>query len=66
MLIFRLYIALLVIVFLSVSFWMGNSGVLHGMVAICALLFLILDAKQDLDELKQLESELARHEHAIG
>jgi Ca2+/Na+ antiporter len=66
MLIFRLYIALLVIVFLSVSFWMGNIGVLHGMVAICALLFLILDAKQDLDELKQLESELARHEHAIG
>jgi len=66
MLIFRLYVALLVMMFLSLSFWMGNVGVLHGIVAICALLFLILDAKQDLDEFKQLESEVARHGHAIG
>ena len=59
MLIFRLYIALLVIAFLVLTLADRNFGFLQATVVTCALLFLILDTRKDIDDLKQLEIELA-------
>jgi hypothetical protein len=55
----RLYIAVLVVVFLIVSLLHQGIGFLEGTVVTCALLFLIFDTKTDLQELKHIEAEVA-------
>jgi hypothetical protein len=59
MLILRLYIAVLVLVFLVVSLFNQGIGLLEGTVLTCGLLFLIFDAKKDLEDLRQIEAEVA-------
>ena len=59
MLAFRLYIALLVLVFLCLSLGDHHIGVLPGIVVTGTLLFLILDIRKDVDEIKQLEAQIA-------
>ena len=59
MLILRLYIAVLVLVFLVVSLFNQGIGFLEGTVMTCGLLFLIFDTKKDLEGLRQIEAEVA-------
>jgi hypothetical protein len=59
MLILRLYIAVLVLVFLVVSLLNQGIGFLEGTVMTCALFFLIFDTKKDLEDLRQIEAEVA-------
>ena len=54
----RLYVAALTLALLLVFLLTSGIGVLHGIVLVCALLYLILDAHEDLQELKQLEARL--------
>ena len=58
MLLLRLYIAVLVLVFLLVSLFNQGIGVLEGTVITCGLLFLILDTKKDLDDIRHVEAEI--------
>lgn len=55
MLAIRLYISALTLFFLLVVLSYRGLGVLEGVVIGCALVYLILDAR---DELKELKSEL--------
>ena len=59
MLILRLYIAVLVLVFLVVSLFNQGIGLLEGTVLTCSLLFLIIDTKKDLEDLRQIEAKVA-------
>jgi hypothetical protein len=59
MLILRLYIAVLVLVFLIVSLFNQGIGFLEGTVMTCGLFFLIFDTKKDLEDLRQIEAEIA-------
>ena len=59
MLILRLYIAVLVLVFLVVSLFNQGIGFHEGTVTTCGLLFLIFDTKKDLEDLRQIEAEVA-------
>ena len=59
MLSLRLYIAVLVLVFLLVSLLNQGIGFLEGTVITCGLLFLIFDAKKDLEDFRQIEAEVA-------
>ena len=59
MLILRLYIAVLVLVFLVVSLLNQGIGFLEGTVITCGLLFLIFDTKKDLEDFKYVEAEIA-------
>jgi hypothetical protein len=55
----RLYVTALTVSFLLASLMTSGIGVLHGIVLVCALLYLILDAREDLQELRQLEAQVA-------
>jgi hypothetical protein len=55
----RLYVTALTVSFLLASLMTTGIGVLHGIVLVCALLYLILDAREDLQELRQLEAQVA-------
>ena len=55
MLAIRLYISALTLVFLVVVLSYRGLGILEGVVICCALVYLILDAR---DELQELKSEL--------
>jgi hypothetical protein len=59
MLTFRLYIALLVVVFLSLILANNRLGLLAGIVVTCTLLFLILDILKDIHDIKRLEAQIA-------
>ena len=71
MLAIRLYIAALTIVFLFLVIANGGLGILEAVVITCALVYLILDVRNDLQllkgefrllqELEQRISELLRH-----
>lgn len=55
----RLYVTALTVTFLLASLMITGIGVLHGIVLICAPLYLILDAREDLHELRELEAQVA-------
>lgn len=55
----RLYVAALTVTFLLASLMTSGIGVLHGIVLACAPLYLILDTREDLHELRQLETQVA-------
>ena len=58
MLLFRLYIALLALVFLLVSLFLRGVGFLEGAVVTCALLFLIFDTRVDFLRRKEVEKQI--------
>ena len=58
MLSLRLYIAVLVLVFLLVSLFNQGIGLLEATVITCGLLFLIFDTQKDLEDLRQIEAEV--------
>jgi hypothetical protein len=58
MLVYRLYVALLALVFLLLALFQQRIGVLEAIVVTCALLFLILDTRQDLQLFKRLERQI--------
>ena len=55
----RLYLAALVLIFLISVVVTRDIGVLESTVTISALLYLILDARADLRDLKLLEAQVA-------
>ena len=59
MLTFRLYIALLALVFLCLILADNRFGVLPGIVVTSTLLFLILDIRKDVEDVKRLEAQIA-------
>jgi Ca2+/Na+ antiporter len=59
MLTFRLYIALLTLVFLFLVLADNRFGVLAGIVVTCSFLFLILDIRKDVNDIKRLEAQIA-------
>ena len=59
MLTFRLYIVLLVLVFLSLILADNRFDFLAGIVVTFTLLFLILDIRKDIDDVKRLEAQIA-------
>ena len=59
MLTFRLYITLLLLVFLSLIIADNRLGFLAGIVVTSTLLFLILDIRKDIDDIKRLEAQIA-------
>lgn len=66
MLAIRLYITALTLIFLFVVIASRGLGLLEGVVITCALLFLILDVRTDLQSLK-LEFRLLQDlEHRIS
>ena len=58
MLLIRLYIALLAAVFLVLSLVEQRLGILEATVVTCALIFLILDTRQDLLFYKKIERQI--------
>ena len=64
MLAIRLYISALTLFFLTVVIANGGLGILEGVVITCALLYLILDVRSDLQSRKiefRLLQELEQH-----
>jgi hypothetical protein len=55
----RLYLSALVLIFVISVVMTRNIGVLESTVTISALLYLILDARADLRDLKLLEAQVA-------
>ena len=55
----RLYLAALVLIFLLSIVMTRDIGVLEATVTVSALLYLILDARADLRDLKLLEAQVA-------
>jgi hypothetical protein len=58
MLLFRVYIALLALVFLLLTLFLRGVGLLEGAVVTCALLFLIFDTRLDLLRRKAIEKQI--------
>jgi len=59
MLPFRLYLALLTLIFVLLCLYNNSLDFLHGTVIVCALLFQILDIKKESEEIKELEAQIA-------
>jgi hypothetical protein len=59
MLALRLYIAALTLMFLLASVMTTGVGVLHAIVLVCAVLYSILDIRQELHGLRQLEAQVS-------
>jgi len=59
----RLYVAALTLALLIAFLITSGIGVLHGIVLVCALLYQILDAREDLLELIKLEDQVALLSH---
>ena len=66
MLVTRLYISALTLLFLVLVIASGALGLLQAVVITCALLFLILDVKTDLQSLKIEFRLLQELEHRIS
>ena len=59
MLAIRLYVAGLTILFLLLVLAMRSIGILEASVVVCPLLYLILDLREELVELRQLEARVS-------
>ena len=59
MLALRLYVAVLTLVFLVASVMTTGVGALHAIILVCALIYLIIDARQDLHGLRELEARVS-------
>ena len=55
----RLYLAALTLMFLLVVLATRGFGILESIVVVCALLYLLLDTRADLVELRQLEAKVS-------
>ena len=58
MLLYRLYIALLVLVFLLLTLMLREVGLVEGTLVTCALLFLIFDTRLDLLRRREIEKQI--------
>ena len=58
MLLYRLYIALLVLVFLLLTLMLREVGLGEGTLVTCALLFLIFDTRIDLLRRREIEKQI--------
>ena len=58
MLLYRLYIALLVLVFLLLTLTLREVGLVEGTLVTCALLFLIFDTRLDLLRRNEIEKQI--------
>jgi hypothetical protein len=58
MLLFRVYIALLALVFLLLTLFLREVGLLEGTIVSCALLFLIFDTRLDLLRRKEIYKQI--------
>ncbi|HET6890007.1 MAG TPA: hypothetical protein VFH31_02805 [Pyrinomonadaceae bacterium] len=58
MLVIRLYITALTIVYL-IAVMMKCIGLLEGIVIVCPLIYLILDMRDELRDLKSLEAQIS-------
>ncbi|HEY6243838.1 MAG TPA: hypothetical protein VIX17_07830 [Pyrinomonadaceae bacterium] len=58
MLLYRLYIALLVLVFLLLTLMLREVGLVEGTLVTCALLFLIFDTRIDLLRRREIEKQI--------
>jgi hypothetical protein len=58
MLLYRLYIALLALVFLLLTLMLREVGLVEGTLVTCALLFLIFDARLDLLRRREIEKQI--------
>ena len=59
MLAIRLYVAGLTILFLLLVLATRSIGILEASVVVCPLLYLILDLREELVELRQLEARVS-------
>ena len=59
MLAIRLYVAGLTILFLLLVLATRTLGILEASVVVCPLLYLILDLREELVELRQLEARVS-------
>ena len=58
MLLYRLYIALLALVFLLLTLTLREVGLVEGILVTCALLFLIFDTRLDLLRRNEIEKQI--------
>lgn len=58
MLVIRLYITALTIVFL-VAVMTKGIGILEGIVVVCPLIYMILDMREELRDLKSLDAQIS-------
>ena len=58
MLVIRLYITALTIVFL-IAVMMKGIGFLEGIVVVCPLIYMILEMREELRDLKSLEAQIS-------
>ena len=58
MLLYRLYIALLALVFLLLTLMLREVGLVEGILVACALLFLIFDTRLDLLRRREIEKQI--------
>jgi len=58
MLLYRLYIALLALVFLLLTLTLREVGLVEGTLVTCALLFLIFDTRLDLSRRNEIEKQI--------
>ena len=58
MLLYRLYIALLALVFLLLTLMLREVGLVEGILVTCALLFLIFDTRLDLLRRNEIEKQI--------
>jgi len=60
MLAIRLYITALILLFLLIVLATRGIGPLEAIVIVCPLLYLIVDLREELEELRQLEAKVSR------
>jgi hypothetical protein len=58
MLLYRVYIALLALVFLLLTLILREIGLVEGTLVTCALLFLIFDTRLDLLRRREIEKQI--------
>ena len=58
MLLYRVYIALLALVFLLLTLSLREVGLVEGTLVTCALLFLIFDTRLDLLHRREIEKQI--------
>ena len=58
MLLYRVYIALLALVFLLLTLMLREVGLVEGTLVTCALLFLIFDTRLDLLHRREIEKQI--------
>ena len=60
MLAIRLYVTALILLFLLIVLATRGIGPLEAIVIVCPLLYLIVDLREELEELRQLEAKVSR------